>query len=158
LTLRFIGEVEGHVSDEIHDVLGQIEAPCFSLELRGVGHFPPRGEPRALWVGIEKNERLMLLHNRIESALVRIGLPSERRRFAPHVTVARLKGSPVRAVASFLARNGLFRIDPILVDAFHLYSSKLTAKHAVHRCEATYALMGASPEEEIACSRPAWQR
>lgn len=140
LTVRFIGEVDGLGFQDVEDALASVRAAPFDLALKGVGHFPPRGEPKTLWVGVEKSEPLLLLHDRIESALVRVGIERERRKFAPHVSLARLRGTPVRAVGSFLARNALFRTDPIAIDEFHLVSSKLTPKHAVHRNEATYPL------------------
>lgn len=142
LTVRFIGEVDGLVYDDVLAALDEVRVAPFELALRGVGHFPPRGEPRILWAGLERSDELRLLHDRVESALVRAGVEGERRKFSPHVTIARLKGTPSRAVGSFLAMNGLFRATPFTVHEFHLYSSSLGAKRAVHRCEASYPLDG----------------
>ena len=139
LTLRFIGEVDGDVFREIRESLGTVRAEPFEMELRGVGHFPPRGEPRILWVGVQRSEELVRLRNRVESTLVRIGLEPEGRKFSPHITIARLKGTPPRAVGSFLAQHGLFQAGPIAVDGFQLHSSTLGAKRAVYRCEASYS-------------------
>lgn len=146
LTVRFIGEVDGLGFQNVADALASVRAAPFSLSLRGVGHFPPRGEPRVLWAGVAKSEELVVLHDRIESALVRVGLEPERRKFAPHVSLARLRATPSRAVGSFLARNALFHTEPIPVDEFHLFSSQLTSKHAVHRNEGTYPLEGSARE------------
>jgi len=140
LTIRFIGEVEEPVFEEIRDGLGSVRAAPFEVALRGVGHFPPRGQPRVLWAGVEPSAGLKLLRQRIDSVLARVGLEPERRKFAPHVTLARLRGTPTRAVASFLATHGLFQAGPMLVDRFWLYSSQLSPRHAVHRPEAEYAL------------------
>jgi 2'-5' RNA ligase len=150
LTLRFIGDVDGLGFQDVGDALASVRAAPFDLVLRGVGHFPPRGEPRMLWAGVEKSEPLMILHDRIESALVRVGVERERRKFTPHVSLARLRGTPSRAVGSFLARNALFRTDPIAIDEFHLVSSQLTPKHAVHRNEATYSLGDVARDLELA--------
>ncbi len=143
LTVRFIGEVEEHVFEEIRHGLGSVRVEPFAITLRGVGHFPPRGQPRVLWAGVERSEALHALHQRIDSALARSGLPSDRRKFAPHVTLARLKRTPPRAVGSFASLNGLFEEGPIEMDRFWLYSSQLSKKRAVHRREAEYPL-GAS--------------
>lgn len=142
LTVRFIGEVDGLVYDDVVAALDEVRVAPFELALRGVGHFPPRGEPRILWAGLERSDGLRVLHDRVESALVRAGVESEHRKFSPHVTVARLRGTPARAVGSFIAMNGLFRASPFEVREFHLFSSSLGAKRAVHSCEATYPLDG----------------
>ena len=143
LTIRFIGEVEEPAFEEIREALDRVKMDPFDLEIRGVGHFPPRGQAKTLWAGTPRSEPLQLLHGLVDSALVRAGLAPEGRKFAPHITLGRLRGAPARAVASFLAQNALFREGPIRVDRFWLYSSQLSAKHAVHRPEAEYPLGGA---------------
>ena len=140
LTIRFIGEVDGHVYRDVLGALDGVHADPFPLTVRGVGHFPPRGEPRVLWAGLDKSPGLATLHGRIESVLTRVGLEPERRKFAPHITLAKLRNSPARAVASFIATHGLFRSEPFLVDEFFLMRSTLGAKQALHTTEATYSL------------------
>src|SRR4051795_9052565 len=61
LTVRFIGEVDGVVFDDILAALDDVRVPSFTLGLRGVGHFPPRGEPRVLWAGLERSPELTTL-------------------------------------------------------------------------------------------------
>jgi 2'-5' RNA ligase len=140
LTVRFIGEVDGVVFDDVLGALDEVRLAPFALGLRGVGHFPPRGEPRILWAGVERSPELMALHNKVESALIRAGVEPERRKFSPHVTIARLRGTPTRAVGSFIAMNGLYRAEPFAVRDFQLFSSNLSGKRAVHRQEAVYPL------------------
>src|SRR5664279_2338417 len=90
LTLRFIGEVDHTVARDIDDVLAEIRAPAFTLVLKGVGEFG-RKEGRALWAGVSNGDALQYLAAKIESALQRMGLPAETRKYSPHVTLARLK-------------------------------------------------------------------
>ena len=52
LTLRFIGEVDGRVHREIVDALQELDSPSFTLGLKGMGMFPPRGLPTSVWAGI----------------------------------------------------------------------------------------------------------
>lgn len=152
LTVRFVGEVDELVFRDIDEQLAALRCAPFTLEVRGVGHFPPRGIPRTLWAGVGRAEGLLALHRRVEAAVVRAGVAPEGRRFAPHVTLARLDGTPQRAVGSFLAMNGLLRCDPFVVEEFQLVSSALGRKQAVHRREASYPLAlppgaeGARPE------------
>jgi 2'-5' RNA ligase len=140
LTVRFIGEVEGATFLDIKTVLEQVRLEPFSLALKGVGHFPPRGKPRVLWVGIEQSQPLQSLKKRIDTTLAGVGLEPEGRKFSPHITLARLKNSPVQKVANFLAGNGLFSQEPFEVSDFKLYSSTLTPKGAIHKVEQIYSL------------------
>jgi RNA 2',3'-cyclic 3'-phosphodiesterase len=140
LTLRFIGEVSGGEADDIYHALTSVRPRSFDITLSGVGHFETGSEVRAVWVGVERNAELVALRDRIESTLVRIGLPPEGRRFTPHVTLARLKDTPPQRVSTFLAHNALFRAGPIAVEHFTLFSSFLQGSGAIHTPEADYPL------------------
>ena len=76
----------------------------------------------------------------LEPELVKAGVEPEGRKFAPHVTLARLKTTPEEHVARYITENGLFRIPEFTVDSFHLYSSFLGSENAIHTVEATYQL------------------
>jgi 2'-5' RNA ligase len=140
LTLRFIGEVDNAVFADIASALGAIAAPPFELQLAGVGTWGDRRKAHVLWVGVKPSPGLMHLRAKIESALVRLGIEPDRRKFAPHVTLARLNGAPESRVAGFLAGNGDFAAPPFPVDQFLLYSSFLGQSGAIHRIEAHYPL------------------
>lgn len=140
LTLRFIGGVDGGVFADIAHGLGDVTGPPFALKLNGIGHFPPRGRPRVLWAGVEADAGLTRLHGRIENRLRHLGIDPEGRKFAPHVTLARLKGTPVNRLGDYLVAHGDFITETMPITEFHLYSSILGAKGAIHRIEASYPL------------------
>src|SRR5690349_8315737 len=77
LTLRFIGEVEDGLLHEIDEALLGIRAPSFDLTLEGVGQFGTGTRARTLWAGVSRVDALGHLQQKIESALVRAGLPAE---------------------------------------------------------------------------------
>ena len=140
LTVRFIGDVDGALFRDIKNILDEVSLTPFSLQLRGVGYFPPRGAPRVLWIGLKKSEPLQLLRKKIDSRLLQVRVEPEGRKFSPHITLARLKNSPVQKIANFLSGNGLFSQEPFLVEDFKLYSSILSSKGAYHRVERIYSL------------------
>lgn len=142
LTLRFIGEVEGGLFRDIKEALADVAGPAFAIRLQGAGCFPPRKAPRVLWLGVEKNEELLRLRNRIENRLLRLGLEPEHRKFSPHITLARLTQTPLSRLTNYLAGNSLFVSPSFPVADFHLYSSRLSSKGAVHQLEASYPLTG----------------
>ena len=139
LTLRFIGEVDGREANAVDDALSTISAPGFQLALKKVGQFGGRN-PSALWAGVEPSEALFHLERKIESALQRSGLPPETRKFTPHVTLARLKGTPRGRVMDYLTDHALFASSSFDVRGFILYSSQLTANGSIYRAEKAYQL------------------
>lgn len=139
LTLRFIGEVDGAMATGIDDALSGIRAPGFEMELAGVGEFGGK-KPRALWAGVRANEALVHLQRKIESALQRLGLEAETRKFTPHVSLARLKETPRGHVMDFLTDHALFASGPLEVEQFVLFSSRLGSNGSIYRPERVYAL------------------
>ena len=81
LTLRFIGETGEAVAADIDDALTRLRARRFTLQLGGIGVFGGADKPHSLWVGIERSAELVALRDKIEQALVRVGLPPETRKF-----------------------------------------------------------------------------
>jgi len=139
LTLRFIGEVDGNVAHDIDDALSGIRAPSFKMEIAGVGEFGGRNA-RALWAGIRANGALTHLQKKVETALQRIGLPPDERKFSPHVTLARLKVPPREKLMQFLTHHALFASGPFPVDRFTLFSSHLGSGGSVYHPERVYPL------------------
>ncbi|HZS84306.1 MAG TPA: RNA 2',3'-cyclic phosphodiesterase [Stellaceae bacterium] len=141
LTLRFIGEVDEGVASDIDAALAQIRASRFELTLSGVGHFGNGEMPRALWIGVEKNAALTQVHDKVENALMRLGLSPEARRYTPHVTLARLKQATVPRVQQFLSEHALFRAAPFTVERFSLIASYLTKSGSIYEEQADYPLL-----------------
>lgn len=140
LTLRFIGEMPGYRAEEIDQALAGLKAPGFALTLAGVGTFNKGGRSVSLWVGVERNPSLDHLQSKIETALQRCGVGPERRRFAPHITLARLDNAPESKLAVFVQANNLFRSEPVPIEHFTLFSSRLGKDQAVYTPEVEYAL------------------
>jgi RNA 2',3'-cyclic 3'-phosphodiesterase len=140
LTLRFIGEIDEGVAADVDDALARLRARRFTLQLSGTGVFG-NGRPRQLWVGVERNPELAALRDKIEQALTRTGLPPEPRKFAPHVTLARLHNPAMDKLREFLAANAQFRAAPLPVDHFSLIASFQTKAGAVYEDEADYPLL-----------------
>jgi 2'-5' RNA ligase len=140
ITLRFIGEVPGHHMRDVDSVLSGIPAPALGLRLKSVGEFGGK-KPRALWTGVaSEDDTLLHFQRKIETALQRLGLAAEPRKYTPHVTLARLRAAPVGAVMDWLTDHALFETEPWQPDAFHLYSSMLTGGGSIYRIERSYPL------------------
>ena len=141
VTLRFIGELPNWRAEEIDHALAALRAPAFPLQLAGVGTFAKGGKVTSLWVGAARTPALDHLQSKVETALHRAGLERERRRFIPHVTLARLDNAPESKVAGWVQSHNLFRSDPIQVEHFTLFSSRLGKEQAAYEPEVEYPLM-----------------
>lgn len=140
LTLRFIGEVERPLAEDIAAALGTLHSPRFSLRIAGTGRFD-QGRSGALWAGIEPKEPAAALAAKVERICQSVGLPPERRAYHPHITLARWKGRRSREAASFLERSAGLSSDRFEVDAFSLFESRLS-RHGAHYEEVTtYSLI-----------------
>ena len=140
LTLRFIGEIENWRAQEVDDALAVIRGSAFELSLRGLGTFEKAGRIQTLWVGAERNTALAQLQNKVETALQRVGLPPERKRFSPHVSIARVDRAPPEKVIAYLQAHNLFRAAPVRVEHFTLFSSRLGKEASVYTPEVEYDL------------------
>lgn len=123
ITLRFIGDVDGRTADEIVDRLDRIDRPEFHLNLSGMGFFGSK-KPHAIWAGVKPHPEMTALQGEIERICQRIGLPPDPRKFAPHVTLARLKAARVDDVVQYLEGRGNFMTAPFGVSRFVLLSSR----------------------------------
>jgi RNA 2',3'-cyclic 3'-phosphodiesterase len=123
VTLRFYGDVDNATAREIDDYLARVQQDSFEIRLLGLGTFGGN-EPRTVWAGVETNPLLEMLANTCERAARVAGLPPERRKFRPHITLARLKNPRAEPIARLLERRGGFKTEPFPVTQFFLFSSK----------------------------------
>ncbi len=138
ITLRFVGEVDPPAMREAASAAGRVRFDPLEVTLAGAGHFESRRRVHALWLGVSPNSALHALRDRLEAAMVRAGLPPERRRYHPHVTVARLSRSRPEEVGPWLAANTMFRAVPFTATRFVLYSSAVGGEGPRYRIEAGY--------------------
>lgn len=138
LTLSFLGEVEGTMFKDIRECLLEIKENPFQLQISG--HFPPRGKPRVIWAGVTPTDELIRLKKQIDKVLLTCGLDLEKRKFSPHITLARLHDSPLQRISEFLAGNSFLKTPEFTVDSFHLFSSQLGRNGAIHTLEESYKL------------------
>ena len=139
ITLRFIGDVDAMIADDIANALHQISRPSFELALDGLGAFGNR-RVHSLWAGLKPAPALNDLQAELERDLQRIGLAPEHRRFTPHITLARLRGASEPDIAAYLSLRGNFQIAAFPVGRFVLLSSRASRGGGPYVMEETYPL------------------
>ena len=146
VTLAFLGEdVADEALEALHDQLLALRLPGFPLELRGVST-QSAAKPVLIAADVVRTDALETLHARIASAARRAGITLEKRRFRPHVTLARLKrgadGTDLEKLRRALEGEARFRLDPFEVRSFALYQSTLTHDDPIYEELARYLLSG----------------
>lgn len=140
ITLRFIGDVDNQTADDAAGNLDYLsESLRFPIRLTHLGTFGG-DKPRALYAGVEPSEALSRLQAAQERMIQRAGLPPEGRKFVPHVTLARLRGTSAEEVARYIAEAGRFEPITFSVPRFVLFSSRDSVGGGPYVVEQTYPL------------------
>ncbi len=144
-TLRFFGDVDARVAQALAADLAETEsfsggAPL-RLALDEIGAFGGRS-PRALYARVKSEPLLVRLQGAHETIARRNGLAPETRKFAPHVTLARLRGVSASAVGAWLAQRAFPLALAFEPKRFVLYSSRASVGGGPYRVEAVYPFCG----------------
>jgi RNA 2',3'-cyclic 3'-phosphodiesterase len=139
LTLRFIGDVDDLVAQEVAMMLGRVRRGAFDLHLEGLTSFGGR-RPRAVVATVAPAQALLDVQAEHERLMQRIGLEPEGRKYLPHVTLARLRDSSSLDVADYLSARGYFRTAAFPVSRFVLFSSRASVGGGPYVVEAGYPL------------------
>jgi 2'-5' RNA ligase len=123
ITLRFIGDVEPRLADEIADTLAEVSRARPRIVFEGLSWFGG-DKPRAIVAKVKPTPELSELAADHERRLRRLGLPPETRNFTPHVTIARVRGASPAAVADYLASRGRLEAPGFTAERFVLLSAR----------------------------------
>lgn len=156
LTLRFIGDVDMDIAEEIADALTRIHRPNFVLKLAELAVFGAK-KPRAIVVRARMSPELADLQTEHERLMQRIGLPPETRKFAPHVTLARLRNATSHDIGNYLSLHGAFSVGAFPIDRFVLFSARQSTGGGPYVIETVYPLIGQSAPTMDERGMVSWQ-
>ncbi len=143
ITLAFLGDdVEATEAEDLNDQLEAARLLAATLKLEGFGHFG-HDEPRAIWVGIAPTGVLDPLHGQVTRMARKAGLELPRRRFVPHVTLARYSKGDMTGLTDLqrlFERHAPFSGTPFRAETLHLMRSHLTARGPEYDVLASYPL------------------
>lgn len=137
LTMKFLGDVDAAGVDGVAGAIDRIVARHrpFDMRLEGVGAFPNFRRPHVVWIGVEAEPRLELLHHDLEVACEALGYEVEGRAFRPHITLARLRAPlpPERARRFARVARGVDFASETAVASVVLMESTLAPSGARYR-------------------------
>jgi 2'-5' RNA ligase len=139
VTLRFIGDVDDFVAQEVASLLGRVRRTPLQLRFDSLSSFGGR-RPRAVIAALAQTPALMELQAEHERLMQRVGLEPEGRKYTPHVTLARLRDTSSRQVADYLATRALIAPLPFTASQFVLFSARASVGGGPYIIEAAYPL------------------
>lgn len=153
LTLRFLGDTGPAAAEAVR--LEMSAAPLgepFAIELGALGAFPAARRARVVWIGVSRGaERLTELAGAVESAARRAGFPAERRPFAPHLTLGRLREP--RDLRPVLEQSRAAAVQ-VQVAEVTLFRSALGAGGALYEVLRRYPLRPSTQSGELPMGGP----
>jgi 2'-5' RNA ligase len=136
LTLRFLGEVSAEDAERLGQFLAESyqDNSSFTLFVRGTGAFPNIRHPSVVWAGLEPLEGALAHVQQVaEDAAQRLGLAPERKRFHPHLTLARIRDArEAQALTPYLAREKDFELEAFAATGVTLFLSQLTPSGPIY--------------------------
>jgi RNA 2',3'-cyclic 3'-phosphodiesterase len=142
LTLRFIGDIDGREAEDVDAALAEARPRHpVRIDFEALDSFGG-DRPHAVIARVQPTRELTELQAEAERAVRRAGLPPERRKFVPHVTVARLRNTHPVDVAAYLAARGHFPRFGFSADRVSLFSAREQTGGGPYVVEAAYPFSG----------------
>ncbi len=133
LTLKFIGDFDESRITELINILSFInESNSFSCKISRLGFFYSENEPRILWAGMEIEERLYELVNKLNVLLEKFNIKPEKRKFKPHITLLRIKNKPDKEFIDSIKNIALPELN-FSTNKISLIKSTLTGQGSVYQ-------------------------
>ena len=147
VTLVFLGEVADADAARIVELMtSDIDAPPFQVVFGHLGVFPPRGVPRALWLGIDEGAReLGGLERLVKDRLRPVALRLEERPLSAHLTLARWRSARRSDRARALAMDRQAVIARARIGHVTLYHSRLSSSGPTYTALARATLRSCLP-------------
>ncbi|MDP4026390.1 RNA 2',3'-cyclic phosphodiesterase [Methylobacterium sp. NEAU 140] len=139
VTLRFLGDIDAPTADDFLDLLSEMRprAPL-TVTLEGIGSFGG-DRPRALYAAVRPTSELADLQAEQERLVRRAGVAPEKRKFTPHVTLARLKREATpEGVAMYLSQGPVFAALAFIADRVTVFSARESTGGGPYVAEAEF--------------------
>lgn len=137
LTLQFIGEVDSGLYPKIVSALEECKVEPFDFDVRGGGYFGSGRNPRVLWAGVDAHPELLELNRTVRRSLEPL-VDLERRKYTPHISLARLRHCSGQVLAGLLESAHYLELSGQQAREFCLYSSRLGPEGSRYTVEARF--------------------
>lgn len=148
LTLKFLGDTEEALLANVKETVANVAASLgpFSVRFRGAGAFPDARRPQTLWIGVsDGQDSLVELATRIDDALHALGIPREKRRFTPHLTIGRVRSGSAaeqKSLGDMIRKHAEFDAATAEIRQVLVMASQLSPAGATYEVQSTAPLHG----------------
>ncbi|MDH7507399.1 MAG: RNA 2',3'-cyclic phosphodiesterase [Candidatus Thermoplasmatota archaeon] len=135
VTLKFLGDTDEEKIDEIQEIIKNSvkDINAFDIKLKGSGVFPNKNYMKVIWVGLENAKKLQEIAKKLDKQLENLGFKAEKRDFAAHLTIARVKSSKNKEkLLQILEKYQDVEFAVINVNSVKLKKSDLTQKGPIY--------------------------
>ena len=136
ITLKFLGDTEETLIDEIENIMKNAvkDIKPFKVKLSGTGVFPNQNYIKVVWIGILNGEIISEIAGKIDGPLTKLGFERERRRFSPHLTIARVKTAKNKEKLMQIVNNySDLEFNEMEINSIKLKKSELTPKGPIYK-------------------------
>ncbi len=141
VTTKFIGEWPEDRLAELKTALAAIPSrQAIDVRIHSVGFFPNAKSPRNFWCGVNA-PGLAELAADTDAATSALGIDSEKRKYSPHLTLARIKERPdLFRLQGAIEREAMLDFGGFQAHSFYLYRSQLKPTGSVYTKLAEFPL------------------
>lgn len=138
LTLKFLGEIREDILPDIQSIMTHAlqGRDAFKISIGRLGMYPNHNNPRVVWLGVSAEETLFTIQRKLDLALQDASIPSEKRAYSPHLTIARLRrdtdSTTIRLVGETLSQIKVDSPGSFFVRQIRLYQSQLTSAGPIY--------------------------
>jgi len=147
VTLLFLGATRDEKVIEVESMMAEVAAQTapFTLKISDIGAFPDEFKSRILWFGVQNSKALRSLQSNLTEKFFEKNYPSDKREFAPHLTIARLRNPHnTKDLMSPFSRK---KITKIQVQEIVLYESVGSVPFPVYKALKKFTLTGEPMDE-----------
>ena len=150
LTTKFIGQWPEERLEEVTHALRPLgEREPIDITFRGVGWFPNPHSPRVLFAAVHAGPELEQLARETDAVCARLGIEPEKKRYSPHLTLARIKDPavPLAPLRNAIAALESQEFGSFTADRFTLYLSKPGPAGSIYTQLAEVPFSGSAPKQ-----------
>ncbi len=142
LTLKFFGDIDTNGLKLLEKAISKVvsEFEPFNIKIKGCGAFPNNNHIKVIWVGIENDEIIKDLHDRLDKEFVSLGIDKDKK-FSTHLTIGRMKSAKNKnKVKSIIEEFEDVEIGEMEVTQISLKKSTLTPAGPIYEDLAIFEL------------------